>query len=102
MLGHGVEGNVGARALSVVVGAAELGAAGGEATTGSSGQTGADSGGGVHLCRLSELAVLAVVPIALQRTHLEGTKRREWTIGNGRSQSEHLKVRNGTIGVTGL
>lgn len=50
VLGQRIEGDVGARALSVVVGAAELGASGGEATTGSdSGQTGADSGGGVHL-----------------------------------------------------
>lgn len=50
VLGQGVEGNVGARTLSVVVGAAELGASGGETTTGSEGggHTGPDSGG-VHL-----------------------------------------------------
>lgn len=89
VLGQGVEGNVGARALSVVVGAGELGAASGETTTGNSGQTGASGGGSVHLCRVSEFAVTAIVPIALKSTYLGGTKRRERTIGNGRSQSEH-------------
>lgn len=47
VLGQGVEGDVGARTLSVVVRAAELGASGGEATAGSKGggHSSPDSGG---------------------------------------------------------
>lgn len=56
VLGQGIEGNVGARALGVVVGTAELGASGREATTSSDGgQSGPDGGGGVHLEAVSFL-----------------------------------------------
>lgn len=50
-LGKRVEGDVRARALSVVVRAAELGAGGGKATTGDErgGHSGPQSGSGVHL-----------------------------------------------------
>lgn len=46
-----VKGNVGARTLSVVVRAAELGAGGGKATAsdGGSGHSGPESGSSVHL-----------------------------------------------------
>lgn len=86
MLGQGVEGDVGARALSVVVGAAKLGASCREATTGSDGgQSGTDSGGGVHLCSISELAVIAEVAIAVNMLTLkyrgERMDDREWTDG---------------------
>lgn len=51
VLGHRVEGDVGARTLGVVVGAAELGTGGRKATAGNEGggHTGPESGGGVHL-----------------------------------------------------
>ena len=51
VLGQGVEGDVGARALGVVVRATELSAGGGKATAGNggSGHSGAESGSGVHL-----------------------------------------------------
>ena len=49
MLGQRVEGNVGARTLSVVVGATQLGASGGEGTAAGDCQTGTDGGRGVHL-----------------------------------------------------
>ena len=50
-LAERVEGNVGARTLSVVVRAAELGAGGGKATAGDGvgGHTGPESGSSVHL-----------------------------------------------------
>lgn len=55
-----------------MVGAAELGTGGGEATTGSDGgQSGADSGGSVHLCRDSELDATAKDLIAFRGTYLE-------------------------------
>ena len=102
MLGQRIERNVGARALSVVVGAAELGTGGGEATTGSDGgQSGADSGGSVHLCRDSQLAVIVGGPIALRGAYLEVQRGRSGRSGmDGRSQSEHRKVAHGTIRVT--
>lgn len=51
VLGLGVEGNVGARTLGVVVGASELGAGGREATAGDEGigHSGPESDGGTHL-----------------------------------------------------
>lgn len=53
VLGQRVEGNVGARTLSVVVGATQLGASGGEGTAAGDCQTGTDGGRSVHL-KLSE------------------------------------------------
>lgn len=55
-----------------MVRAAELGASGGEATTGSDvGQSGADSGGSVHLCMSSEFAVITAASMAVQLAYLE-------------------------------
>lgn len=56
VLGQRVEGNVGARALSVVVRTGELGPGGGKATTGDegSGHSGAESRSGVHLEHASQ------------------------------------------------
>lgn len=53
VLGQRVEGQVGTRALSVVVWAGELGTGGGKATTGDEGggHSGAESRGSVHLGR---------------------------------------------------
>lgn len=95
MLGQRVEGDVGARALGVVVGATELGASGGEATTSSDGgQSGADSGGGVHLHRDCELSMATFNPIATEYAYLEVQRGENGRSGmDGRSQSEHRKVR---------
>lgn len=82
-----------------MVGAAELGASGGEATTGSNGgQTGPDGGGGVHL-KGSQLAIRPRVAIGILKiTYLEaqkgGSERSEL---DGRSQDRHHKLRNGTM-----
>lgn len=59
VLGQGVEGDVGARALGVVVRATELGAGGREATAGNggSGHSGPESGSGVHLERERQYGV---------------------------------------------